>query len=276
LHPLLSVAAAVALAAVGAAPSPVSAPAAPAAPAPPDQGGPPAPAAPQRLAVLPLDAPSELLLVARGLSEAIAQEAAKAPGVEVAAPAQVVAKLGSDGAAAASQCGDSVSCLASASIRLGVDRIVGGRLDREGANYRFRLVLVEAAGGTVVARAAREVPIASRRIRADAVAAAGPLLRGEAAGVGVLAVLTEDPGAEVRIDDAAAGRTPFEARLPAGKHKLEVAQRGKVKLDAFWVDVPAGGRTEQRVRLFDIPATQRKPGEVETVVDVGKDKKRKR
>lgn len=266
----------------GAEPSAAPAPAA-AAPQAPDPApapavaavAPPAPSVLQ-VAVFPLDAPSDLVLLGRSLADAIAQEAAKMAGLQVLAPAAVVAKLGADGAAQVSHCGEAAGCYAAPAAQMGVDRVVGGWIDRVGTSYRFGLVFVDAKGGKPLARVQREVPIASRRLRSDVIAAAGPLLRGEAAVTGTLAVLTEIPGADVRIDDKSAGRTPLEARLPAGKHKVEVAQRGKVRVEPFWVDVPANGRTEQRVRLFDIPVAERKPGEIETVVDVGKDKKRKR
>ncbi|MGB8931573.1 MAG: PEGA domain-containing protein [Anaeromyxobacteraceae bacterium] len=226
------------------------------------------------LAVIPLHASSELALLGRSLSEAIAQEAAKIPGSRVISPSEVVAKLGADAALQASRCGEAPACHTGPGKQLGADRAVGGRIDRAGASYRFGLVLVDVKSGSALARVVREVPIASRRIRADVIAAAGPLLRGEAAGTGVLAVLTEAPGAEVRVDEKPAGKTPLEARLPAGKHRVEVAQRGKVVVEPFWVDVPANGRAEQRVRLYDIPVAQRRPGVVETTtVEMGKPKK---
>lgn len=229
-----------------------------------------------QLAIVPLDSPKDLALLGRSLAEAIAQEAAKAPEFQVTAPGALVDRLGPDGAARLVQCGDSPNCLRGAAAQLGVQRIVAGRLDRVGVNYRFALVFVDVKTGEAIARVARDVPIASRRIRSDVVAAAGPLVRGEAASTGVLVLLTELPGAEVRVDDKAAGRTPLEKKLPAGKHKVEVSQRGKVRVEPFWVDVPANGRAEQRVRLYDIPVAERRPGEIETVVDVGKEKKRKR
>jgi hypothetical protein len=299
LHPFLPLTAALALAAQLAAPAnaaPASAAAAgavapapagaastsaPAAGAPAPSGAPSEaakaePAGPPRLAVVPFDASGDLQLLGRSLAEAVAQEAEKVGGFQVMAPAEVRTKLGDEGAIQASQCGESVTCLVGPGLRLGVDRIVGGFVDRSGASYRFGLVNVDVKAGAAVARATREVPIASRRIRADVVAAAGPLLRGEAAGTGVLAILTEAPGAEVRVDDRPAGRTPLEAKLPAGKHKVEVSQRGKVRVEPFWVDVPAGGRAEQKVRLFDIPVAERRPGEIETTVEKVKVGGRKR
>ena len=164
-------------------------------------------------------------------------------------------------------CRDSVACYVGPALRLGVDRIVGGWIERAGNSYRFGLVNVDVKSSAAVARTEREVPIASRRIRADVLAAAGPLLRGEAAEAGTLAVVTEAPGAEVRIDDQAAGRTPLELKLPAGKHKVEVSQRGKVRVEPFWVEVPVNGRAEQRVRLYDIPVAEKRPGEIETTVE---------
>jgi hypothetical protein len=218
-----------------------------------------------------------LALIGRSLADAVAQEGAKAPELEVLGPADVLAKVGPDATDQLAHCRESAACFAGHAGRLDVDRIVGGFIDRVGTNYRFGLVHVELKGGTVVARATREVPIASRRIRADVVSAAGPLLRGEPDGTGFLELTTEEPGAEVRVDDKPAGKTPLKAKVAAGKHKVEVTQRGKVRVEPFWVDVPAGGRTEQKVRLFDIPASQRKPGEVETVtVEMGKAGKRKK
>ncbi len=261
------------------------APAAPATPAAEPAAAPPSaaaevkapPPAPPALAIVQLDAPTDLALLGRSLSEAVAQEAAKLPGLMVLAPSAVLGRLGADAARQASHCGEAAACLMSAARQLGAERIVGGWIDRVGANYKFGLVLVDVKTGTALARVAREVPIASRRIRADVIAAAGPLLRGEAAGTGVLALQTELPGAEVRIDDKAAGTTPLEARLQAGKHKVEVSQRGKVRVEPFWVDVPASGRAEQRVRLYDIPVAERRPGEVETTTfEMGKAKKRKK
>lgn len=228
------------------------------------------------LAVVPLDAPKELALLGRSLAEAVAQEAAKIPGFRVIAPAEVLTTLGADAALQASHCGEAAACHAGLAKPLGAERVVGGWIDRVGANYRFGLVLVDVKSGTALSRASREVPIASRRIRADVIAAAGPLLRGEAAVTGVLALLTDVPGADVRVDEKPLGKTPIEARLPAGKHKVEVSQRGKVRVDPFWVEVPANGRAEQRVRLYDIPLAEKRPGEVETTtIEMGKAKARK-
>lgn len=261
-----------------AAPAPSSgAPGPSATPAPPPAAAtnlPPPPAV--RLAVVPLDAPADLALLGRSLADAVAQEVARPAGFDVLGPAAVQEKLGPDGAKRVSHCGESAGCLAEPGRRLGVAYVVGGFVERAGDSYRFALVLVDVRTGAAKARAVREVPIASRRIRADVVAAAGPLLRGEVAGRGTLALRTESPGAEVRIDDQPAGRTPLEVTLPAGKHKVEVAQAGKVRVEPFWVEVPANGRVEQAVRLHDIPIAERKAGEIETVVDVAKEKRRKK
>ena len=250
-----------------AAPAPDAAKAEPAAP--------PAAVAPA-LAVVPLDAPKELALLGRSLAEAVAQEAAKIPGFRVIAPGEVLTTLGAGTAPQAFHCGEATACHAGLGKQLGADRVVGGWIDRVGASYKFGLVLVDVKSGTALSRAAREVPIASRRIRADVIAAAGPLLRGEAAVTGVLALLTELPGADVRVDERPVGKTPIEARLPAGKHKVEVSQRGKVRVEPFWVEVPANGRAEQRVRLYDIPLAEKRPGEIETTtIEMGKAKTRK-
>lgn len=261
--------------------------AAPAAPAAAPTAAPPSPPPSQEkkrvdppansLAVAPLDAPADLALIGRSLAEAIAQEATKAGGFEVVSPAAVFEKLGPDRAGQLSHCGEAIGCYLAPATQLGVARVLGGWIDRAGSNYRFGLVLVDAKAGKPVGRVQREVPIASRRIRADVLAAALPLLRGEAATTGTLAILTEQPGADVRIDDKAAGKTPLESKLPAGKHRVEVSQRGKVRVEPFWVEVPPNARAEHRVRLYDIPVAERKPGEVETTTfDLGKDKKRKR
>lgn len=257
-------------------PSKGAAPAAPA-PLPPSEPKPkPVEPATPTLAVIPLDSPSDMALVGRGLAEEIAQQAAKVGGVEVLAPAAVFAKLGPDRGGQVSHCGEATGCYVGPATQLGAQRVLSGWLDRSGTNYRFGLILVDVRQGKVIGRVQREVPIASRRLRADVLSAAGPLLRGEEATTGTLALQTEQPGADVRIDDKPAGKTPLEAKLPAGKHRVEVSQRGKVRVEPFWVDVPPNGRAEQKVRLFDIPLAERKPGEIETVVDVGKDKKRKR
>jgi hypothetical protein len=248
-----------------AAPAPEAAKPQPPAPAPPEPAK--QPAGPPRLAVVPLDAATDLALLGRSLADAVAQEAAKSGWLQVVGPSEVLAKLGPDATAQVAHCRDSVACYVGPGLRLGADRIVGGWIERAGNSYRFGLVNVDVKSSAAVARAAREVPIASRRIRADVVAAAGPLLRGEAAGTGTLAIATDSPGAEVRIDDQVAGRTPLETKLSAGKHKVEVSQRGKVRVEPFWVDVPVGGRAEQRVRLYDIPVAEKKPGEVETTVE---------
>jgi hypothetical protein len=217
-----------------------------------------------------------MALLGRSLAEAVAQEAVKGAGFEVLGPGAVAAKLGEEGALQAAHCGEAAACLLAPARQLGVAWLVGGWIDRVDTNYRFGLVLVDAKTGAAAARASREVPIASRRIRADLLAAAAPMLRGQAAGGGQLALSTEVPGAEVRIDDRPAGTTPLELRLPAGKHKVEVSQRGKLPVEPFWVDVPAGGRAEQQVRLHDIPVAARQPGEIETTtVELGKAGKRK-
>lgn len=234
---------------------------------------PPPPAV--RLAVVPLAAPAELALLGRSLADAVAQEA-RAAGFEAMGTAAVAERLGDDGLLQASRCGGASACLAAPGLRLGVAWVVGGSIERTGSDYRYALVLVDPRTGAAKARVARSVPIASGRIRGDVIAAAGPLLRGEAAGTGVLSLRSVPPGADVRIDRQPAGRTPLEVRLPPGRHEVEVGQPGKVRVEPFWVEVPESGRVEREVRLHDVPVAERRPGEVETVVDVAREERRRK
>ncbi|HET8540273.1 MAG TPA: PEGA domain-containing protein [Anaeromyxobacter sp.] len=217
----------------------------------------PARAADVRIAVVALDAPPDLTYMGKSTAEAFAKAARKAGGFEVMEPAKVEAALGRDATVALVRCGDDAKCLADRSQKLGVERVVGGWLRRKGETYRVALVQADARSGERIAGMEREIPVASRRLQKDVAAAAPALLAGEKDATGILRVVTDVPGAAVKIDDADAGTTPVVRVVKPGKHKVAVAGIGFQDAAPIWVEVPANGIVEHRPRLYQIPARDR-------------------
>lgn len=206
-----------------------------------------------RLAVLPLEAPPELMFTGRSAADAFAAEAARR-GFDVVTPAQVEAKLGPAATRELVRCADDASCLTARAAALGVDRVVSGWVRQRGDAYRVALVHVDARTGARLGGIEREVPVASRRLAKEVALAAPLLLGGPADAKGVLHVVTTPAGALVTVDDVPVGTTPLEREVRPGRHKVEVAATGWFEAAPAWVDVPANARVEHRPRLFEIPA----------------------
>lgn len=219
------------------------------APAPADGAGRP-------VAIVALDTPPELRFVGKSVAEEVARSAAR-EGRAVLGPAEVEARLGRAAAAELVRCADDARCLAEKAAPLGVERIVGGWLRRQGESYRVALVHADARTGERLGSVEREVPVASRRLQREVAAAAPALLGGGAEAGAVLAVTTAVPGASVTIDGEEVGVTPLAHAVRPGRHKVQVAAPGYQDAAPVWVDVPASGRVEHRPRLFPIPARDR-------------------
>jgi hypothetical protein len=223
-----------------------------------------------RLAVVSLHAPAELAFTGKSAAEAFAREAAKG-GREVLGPAQVEAKLGRAAAQALVRCGDDARCLSARGAALGVDRIVGGWLEKRGEAYRVALVHADARTGARLGAVEREVAVASRRLQKDVAAAAPALLAGGADASGVLKVVTDAPGATVTIDGVEAGTTPLTRTVKPGRHEVRVEGAGYQAAAPAWVEVPASAVVEHRPRLYRVPARERSNAAREpagTTVDV--------
>jgi hypothetical protein len=216
----------------------------------------PARAGPPRLAIVTLDAPRELQFTGRSLAEAFAKEAARA-GFEVVGPGTTEQRLGPVAHAELVRCGDDGPCLAERGAKLGVDRIVAGRLRKRGAAYRVALVHADARTGERLGGLEREIPVASRRLHRDVVAAAPGLLAGAGDATGILRVTTDVPGAQVAVDGVVVGRTPVAHAVRPGKHEVKVALDGYADAEPIWVDVPASAIVEHRPRIYRIPARER-------------------
>lgn len=232
----------------------------------------PARAADLRLAVAALDAPPDLTFMGKSAAEEFARAARKAGGFEVLEPSRVEAVLGREGTRALVRCGDDAKCLAERARKLGVDRVVGGSLRRQGESYRVALVQADARTGERLGGMEREIPVASRRLQKDVAASAPALLAGDEDATGVLRVVTDVPGATVTIDEEPAGTTPVARVVKPGRHKVRVSGEGFQDAAPVWVEVPANGIVEHRPRLYRIPARDRpNPSATEgsgTTVDV--------
>lgn len=210
-----------------------------------------------RVAVVSIQAPPDLVFTGKSLSQAIADEAGQGGAFEVVGPQDVEQKLGREATAALVRCADDVRCLSERAAKLDVDRVVAGWLQRSGECYAITLVHVDVRAQKRLATVRRDVPIASRKLRPDVIAALPKLLSGEADAEGTLRIDASVSGATVLVDERPAGTTPLAHRLPAGRHKVQVAKAGYAVADPVWIDVPAGGEVEHRQRLFEIPARDR-------------------
>jgi hypothetical protein len=213
-------------------------------------------AAPTRVAVVTLDSPPQLAHTGKSVAEAFAHRAAAA-GYDVLGPGAVEKKLGRGAAASLASCGDDARCLADRGARLGVERIVGGRLGQRGTSYRVAIVSADAKTGARLGGVEREIAVASRRLQRDVADAAPALLEGGQDATGILRVTTETPGAIVTVDDAVVGKTPLARAVKPGKHKVRVVLTGFADAEPVWVDVPASAIVEHRPRLYLIPARDR-------------------
>lgn len=217
-------------------------------------------AAPLKLAVVPLEAPPDLTFVGRSLAEAIAGEARAGGSFDVVGPGDVAGRLGRSAERDLVRCADDARCLADRGRPLAVDRLVAGWVRRTGDRYVVSVVHVDATNGATVASFRREIPIASRRLREDVVAASSGLVRGQADAAGWLRVESTVQGAAVTIDGRPVGTTPLTRRVEAGRHAVQVAMPGHAPADPVWIDVPAGETVEHRQRLYEIPARDRGNG----------------
>jgi hypothetical protein len=209
-----------------------------------------------RVAVVTLDAPPQLANTGKSVAEAFARKATAA-GYDVLGPAAVEKKLGRAAAASLASCGDDARCLADRGARLGVERIVGGRLGQRGSSYRVAIVSADAKTGARLGGLEREIAIASRRLQRDVADAAPALLEGGQDATGILKVTTESPGALVTVDDVLVGKTPLVRVVKPGKHRVKVVLTGHADAEPVWVDVPASAIVEHRPRLYLIPARDR-------------------
>jgi hypothetical protein len=209
----------------------------------------PAAAEGPRLWVVALKAPAGLTYTARSLGELVAREAARLGAFEVLAPEAVEARVGRDAYQRLVDCAGDARCLARTGAGLGAERIVGGALAQGPSRYWLQISQVDAASGRLLAIVTRDVPIAARRLAAEVAAASGPVLRGEAEGMGTVLVTSEPPEAEVRVDGERVGVTPVSRRLPPGKHLVHVARGGWGEAEPRWVDVVEGQVAEVRVEL---------------------------
>ncbi|BDG03291.1 PEGA domain-containing protein [Anaeromyxobacter oryzae] len=210
-----------------------------------------------RLAVVSLDAPPDLTFTGKSLSDAIADEARHGGGFEVMGPDAVERTLGREGTVALVRCADDARCVADRAARLGVEHVVAGWIQASQDRYSVTLVHVDVGAHRRVAWVRRDVPIASRKLRADVLAAVPGLLSGEADRQGTLDVEASVKDATVTVDERIAGTTPLHQQLPPGRHKVQVSKAGYAAADPVWVDVPAGGRAQHVQRLYEIPPRDR-------------------
>jgi hypothetical protein len=227
-------------------------------------------AARTKVAVVPFSAGPDLAYTGEGLARAVAAAAAGDAAVEVIGPEEIADRLGPVPTRDLVRCADDARCLADRAAALGADRVIGGRIHRDGAIYRVVAVNADARSGAAVARLERAIPVASRRLVVDVVSATPALLRGDASERGVLRVETEAPGADVAVDGAPAGRTPLALDLAPGKHEVQVTRPAHLVQEPRWVEVPRGGEVVVRPRLQPVPARERPAGTTSTTVEVAR------
>lgn len=127
------------------------------------------------------------------------------------------------------ECTGEDKCLAAIGKRAGVEVVVTGSVGALGDNYILNIKAVDVASGTRLRRIAtdplRGEPdelIESMRVAAYRLLAPEQLH-------GAIIVLSDLVGAKVTLDGRPIGKTPLPtpiARLPLGKHRLEVAAAG--------------------------------------------------
>jgi hypothetical protein len=138
--------------------------------------------------------------------------------------------------AAEQNCTGEEKCLQSIGKKLGVEYVVTGTVGSLGDNYVLNIKVVEVATGksqkiqSDPLRGSPDELIEGVRVAAYRLLAPQQLH-------GALQIQTDLVGAEVTLDGSKVGATPLPnggviAKLPLGKHKLEVAARGYDKFDS--------------------------------------------
>jgi len=211
-----------------------------------------------RMFVLAFKAPPTLAFTGKRLAQAVATEAAKLGTFEVLGPDAVEERVGRRAYQRLVECAGEARCIADADVPLSAERVVGGRLEELESSYEVRVSQVDLGSGRALATFARVVPIGSRQLVAEVVSASGPLLRGEAEGMGELVVSASTPRAEVYVDGRSAGYTPLSMRLKPGSYQVGLEKPGYVKPAPQKVEVSDGDVATVSVALTPLP-----PGEVE-------------
>jgi hypothetical protein len=213
-----------------------------------------------KVAVVRIDAPPALRHLGLRLADAVAKQAARAGPYQVLGPEAIARALGPEAEGVLAACAGEPRCLAEGAAPLGVDTVVGGRLElvpaggAPGARYRLRLVHAEVRGGERIAEVVREVPVGAPDLVPAAVAATAPLVAGAAPPTGLLRVEADVPGARVEVDGEPAGEAPGALRVLAGRRRVTVSCDRCAPGATFVVEVPAGGEALHRARLFPLEA----------------------
>lgn len=208
-------------------------------------------AAGNRLAVLELDAPPNMIGLAAQVTQAVVVEA-QAQHKKVLGPDELRAQLGNKGYEELAKCRDSAACATLALKPLGVDQVVLGSLGRDERNYLVRLWLVDAGTAAVVADVDRAILIASRRFQRDVEQAVGPFLRGQREPRGTLVLKTTAAKATVSVNGELKGQTPLTLQLKPGRYEVKVEKKAYLPVTRL-VDVEANQTRTEELRLLRVP-----------------------
>ena len=205
----------------------------------------------QRLAVVELDTPPEMIGLGAQLAKSVI-EAAEAQGYTVTPPDVVRTQLGEERLKQLQRCGGLPACVQGKLQGLDAQRAVVGSLRRDEKHYLVKLWLIDLATASLVADVDRAILIASRRLQQDVAAAVPGLLRGEKEARGQLRLDANTKGVSIEIDGAPAGKTPLQIELKPGRHQLKAEKKAFYPIERY-VTVTANTTTEEQLRLVKIP-----------------------
>jgi len=199
--------------------------------------------------------------VASAVASALAQATRKRNTFNpVVAPDQARSSLG-DGYADAIKCAEA-SCLETLGNNLDVERLLLGRLGREGKRFKLELLVYARGLGTlerasVEGRTKNEV---NRRARS----ALAPLLEKVADSLALLKLKTNLSGATVTLGERELGVGSMEKRVPTGTFTLKVAAPEYAPFEEE-VRLAPGATLEVEATLRELPANRAPPQVVEAL-----------
>jgi PEGA domain len=211
-------------------------------------------AAPQRWAVVDVDAPDALMALAGQVTRAVVAEA-QAQKLPVLGPEELRALLKPKDLEALRRCGGKPACVAQLLEGQGVTRAVLGQLGRDEKNYLLKLWLIDVPGLQVVTDVDRPILIAARRFQADVAEAVPRLLRGEREARGTLIIESNLADAAVSVNGEPVGTPPVKLTLKPGKYEVKLERKKYLGVSRL-LGVEADQTTRERIALL------LKPGEV--------------
>jgi TolB-like protein len=178
----------------------------------------------ETVALLPLNAPDPGM--SQGATAQAAQGLRDLRVFKVVDPETIAGLLGAEALRQSTGCSDA-SCLAELAGAVGASYVVSGTISQSGEDYTINLVLTDQRSARAldgVVRQEKSAKDIGPGVRLAAQRVVQKLLANK---LGTLRVISQEKGADVKIDDVLVGTTPLAPlQFPMGPHKVSVEKTG--------------------------------------------------